>query len=243
MEYAEHGNLRNYLNNNPNLNWYNKIDILYNIAKGLEEIHKNELIHRDVHVGNVVILSKLPCITDMGLCKPANYKEIKDTKNKIYGVLSYVAPEILRKQPYTQTSDIYSFGIIMYEVISELPPYHDKEHDVNLAINICQGLRPRFNIKVPQLILHLIKRCLDANPLNRPTAKEIKEILSIWKLEIYSNDQTELIKQIEEAEEINDTLPALTRLSRLINFSNLPEPKNYDNYYEQYDNIMGYSGI
>jgi len=75
MEYAEHGNLKNYLNKNLKLNWYNKIDILYNIAKGLEEIHKNELIHRDLHAGNVVILGKLPCITDMGLCKPAKSKK------------------------------------------------------------------------------------------------------------------------------------------------------------------------
>ncbi len=90
----------------------------------------------------------------------------------------------------------------------ELPPYHDVAHNNHLVINICQGLRPRFNIKVPQLILHLIKRCLDANPQNRLTAKEIKEILATWKLEVYKNDQTELIEQIEEAEEINNNLPA-----------------------------------
>src|SRR6266496_5374700 len=99
------------------------------------------------------------------------------SNNKIYGVLPYIAPEILRGQNYTKASDIYSFGIIMYEVISGLPPYHDVSHDINLAIKICQGLRPKLNIKVPQLIVHLIKRCLDANPLNRPTAKEIRKIL------------------------------------------------------------------
>jgi hypothetical protein len=63
----------------------------------------------------------------------------------------------------------------MYEVISGLPPYHDVCHDRNLAIKICQGLRPRFHIKVPQLIVRLIKRCLDANPLNRQTANEIRD--------------------------------------------------------------------
>ena len=50
----------------------------------------------------------------------------------------------------------------------------------NLATKICLGFRPRFNIKVPQLIVHLIKRCLDANPLNRPTAKELHDILWSW---------------------------------------------------------------
>ena len=63
-------------------------------------------------------------------------------------ILPYVAPEILRGQNYTKAADIYSFGIIMYEVFSGLPPYHDVSHDDRLAIKICKGLKPRFNIKV-----------------------------------------------------------------------------------------------
>ena len=81
----------------------------------------------------------------MGLCKPAD----DESKNNTYGVLPYIAPEILRGQNYTKAADIYSFGIIMYEVISGLPPYHDISHDNSLAIKICQGFRSRFNIKVP----------------------------------------------------------------------------------------------
>ena len=142
----------------------------------------------------------------------------------------------------------------MYEVISGLPPYHNVSHNENLAIKICQGLRPRFNIKVPQLIAHLIKRCLDANP-NRPTAKEIKEIIEKWQFE----PTEELQRQIKEAEETNINLQTssipLASLSykthsgaiytsRLLNFNNLPEPKNSDDYYKQYDNIISeeYSG-
>jgi serine/threonine protein kinase len=143
----------------------------------------------------------------------------------------------------------------MYEVISGLPPYHDISHDKNLAIKICQGLRPRFHIKVPQLIVHLIKRCLDANPLNRPTAKEIEEIFYLWWNMF--NSQAELQKQIREADEINKKLStsssvpstslalsyethseAIYYTSRLLDFNNLPEPKNSDDYYERYDNII-----
>ncbi|POG67718.1 hypothetical protein GLOIN_2v1644661, partial [Rhizophagus irregularis DAOM 181602=DAOM 197198] len=145
----------------------------------------------------------------------------------------------------------------MYEVISGLPPYHDVSHDKNLAIKICQGLRPRFNIKVPQLIVNLIKRCLDANPLNRPTANEVKKVLGQWQkesLKLEYKQDTELQKEIREAEEINNNLPTssipLTNLSyethseavytsRLLNFNNLPELKNSDDYYdEQNDNII-----
>ncbi|RIA87166.1 kinase-like domain-containing protein, partial [Glomus cerebriforme] len=175
LHYAVHGSLRNYLDKcYDKLSWHSKIYYLNWIADGLNKIHKNELIHRDLHIGNILytdFLGGLACITDMGLCKPVNYDALE--KKSVYGVLSYIAPEVLRGQNYTKASDIYSFGIIMYEMISGLPPYHDVSHDENLAMKICQGLRPRFNIKVPQLIVHLIKRCLDANQLNRPTVQEV----------------------------------------------------------------------
>jgi serine/threonine protein kinase len=260
LNYAENGSLRNYLDVNYNeLSWNKKINYLHSIAHGLKDIHEKGLIHRDLHIGNILRLKNLTCITDVGLCKPADYNASENTKNKIYGVLPYIAPEILRGQIYTKAADIYSFGIIMYEVISGLPPYHNISHDNNLAIKICKGLRPKFNIEVPQLIVHLIKECLDANPLNRPKAKEIKKTLSQWYRDsedsnkyFYINMDAEIRKQIKEAEIINE-LPACSAIStisyeihseaiytsRLLDFSNLPEPKNSDDYYEEKDNIIG----
>ncbi|GES73236.1 kinase-like domain-containing protein [Rhizophagus clarus] len=64
--------------------------------------------------------------------------------------------------------------------MNELPPYYDTSHDDFLALSICEWLRPRFNMKVPQLILDLIKRCLDANPLNRPNAMHLSKIIHNW---------------------------------------------------------------
>src|SRR5438045_6756315 len=129
----------------------------------------------------------------MGLCRPADYNKLENTnKINVYRVLPYIAPEILRGQNYTKAADVYSFGIIMYEVFSGLPPYHDVSHDKNLAMKICLGFRPRFNIKVPQLIVHLIKSCLDANPLNRPTANEVRGILHPWNKDF--DKHTELKK-------------------------------------------------
>ncbi|EXX67155.1 Ypk2p [Rhizophagus irregularis DAOM 197198w] len=153
LSYAENGSLRNDLDRNYyELTWEAKLKYLLHITLGLQSIHENELIHRDLHIGNILSFGNKSfenqvMVTGMGLCKPAI---LENTKNSIYGVLPYVAPEVLRGQNYTKAADIYSFGIIMYEVISGLPPYHDVSHDKNLAIKICQGLRPRFsNIKVP----------------------------------------------------------------------------------------------
>ncbi|GES87494.1 kinase-like domain-containing protein [Rhizophagus clarus] len=250
MDYAKNGSLRNYLNKNYNkLNWNYKLGYLQYLAFGLEHIHKNDLIHRDLHSGNVLVLSYAK-ITDLGLCKPADYTASENTKNNVYGILPYVAPEILRGQSYTKASDVYSIGILMYEIISGLPPYHDKNHNEDLAIKICKGLRPRFNINVPQSIVYLNKRCLDADPLNRPTIEEIKVIMNQWR---YGPNE-ELQRQIKVAEEINNNLPTdipSTNLgisyethsgaiykSRLLNYYSLPEPKNSDDYYKQNDNII-----
>ncbi|GET02553.1 kinase-like domain-containing protein [Rhizophagus clarus] len=256
MEYANDGSLREYLKTNFNkLNWESKITYLYDIITGLKFIHDNYLIHRDLHIGNILKLKYKVAITDMGLCKPTISNA---RKNNIYGVLPYIAPEILRGQTYTSAADIYSFGMIMYEIISGLPPFHDVGHDNYLAIKICRGLRPRFNIKVPQLIVSLIKRCLDASPSNRPKVKEISKILREWIYELnesYKFGQTELKRQIKEADIINnnssnnripstslglsyETHSEAVYTSRLLDFDDLPEPKNLDDYSEHNENII-----
>ncbi|GET04888.1 kinase-like domain-containing protein [Rhizophagus clarus] len=254
LDYAKDGSLRNYLNKKySQLSWHKRIVHLHDIIIGLELIHEKGLIHRDLHVGNILKLKYYIAITDMGLCKPVKHITSENAENNVYGVLPYVAPEILRGQNYNEAADIYSFGIIMYEVISGLPPYHNLSHNDILAVKICQGLRPRFNIKVPQLIVYLIKRCLDANPINRPTAREIKDTLFKWKNE--PAEFSKMLAQIKEENNIynklsNNGITAISlRLtykihseaiytSRLLNFNNLPVPKNSSDYYEQNDNII-----
>jgi serine/threonine protein kinase len=76
---------------------------------GLKRIHQKGLIHKDFHSGNILTDSGDSLITDLGLCRPANYKK---EEGKIFGVLPYIAPEVLKGKPYSQASDIYSFGIV-----------------------------------------------------------------------------------------------------------------------------------
>ncbi|GBB97328.1 hypothetical protein RclHR1_02970003 [Rhizophagus clarus] len=253
MPYAQNGSLRQYLNNNFNsTRWVEKVNILRKTAGGLNNIHKEGLIHRDFHCGNILNSLGHIRITDLGLCQPANAKPSQDEYKKIYGVLPYVAPEILRGKEYTKESDIYGFGIIAHEVCTGLPPYHDIAHDELLAINICQGLRPKSDYKIPQLILDIIKQCWDADPSKRPKAIELYEKLSgLYRNLVYPSSHPsshpsskhELVKQIKEADKINEKLTTISSLytsttlsyvtnsqalytSRLLDFKYLPEPKN-----------------
>ncbi|POG63371.1 kinase-like domain-containing protein, partial [Rhizophagus irregularis DAOM 181602=DAOM 197198] len=232
MRYADNGSLRQYLNNNFKLmKWKDKLDILGRIASGLLNIHEKGLIHRDFHCGNILIgHSLITFITDLGLCRPANVSPSKD--QEIYGVLPYVAPEVIKRKKYTQESDIYSFGIIAYEVCTGNYPYHDMTRDTNLAISICGGHRPESNYKIPQLILNIIKQCWDTDPLKRPKAKEINDLLEDY-YGSYGVGEYEINKQIEEADRNNENLPppllnpgTNPQASKLLDFKNLLEQKN-----------------
>jgi len=107
MDYIKNGDLRKYLTNYyKKLDFHNKLGQLYNLAKGLNNVHRQGLIHRDFHPGNILISNSEVClITDLGLCRPVDET---DKEEKIYGVLPYVAPEVLQTKVYTQATDIYS---------------------------------------------------------------------------------------------------------------------------------------
>src|SRR5690349_1471486 len=116
MNFAENGNLRNYLNKNyGNIPWERKLNLLVEISKGLNEIHEKGLSHRNFHSGNVVISKDFNVYTtDLGLNKPANV----GSNDKIFGVIPYMAPEVFKKGYYGQKSDIYSFGMLIYEILT-----------------------------------------------------------------------------------------------------------------------------
>ncbi|CAB4420322.1 unnamed protein product [Rhizophagus irregularis] len=209
--------------------WEKKLFDLQGIAYGLIKIHNEGLIHHDFHCGNILSnFNDEAYITDLGLCQPANVKSSQNTQNnnkKIYGVLPYVAPEVLRGNEYTQKSDIYGFGIIAYEICTGFPPYHDIAHDEFLAMKICQGLRPKSNYKIPQLIVDIINQCWDADPLKRPDANELPKLILKLLNDIRDNKVDSVIYgQVEEADEVNKKSSSTVQLPL-----SSTKPKNANN--------------
>ncbi|POG80537.1 kinase-like domain-containing protein, partial [Rhizophagus irregularis DAOM 181602=DAOM 197198] len=118
MSYAKKGSLRKCLSDIIKFKWQDKLQLLKKIILGLKVIHESNLTHGDLHDGNILMSDNHNelFIIDLGLCKPVN--DSQDSDNEIYGVLPYMAPEILRYNPYTPASDIYSFSMIMWEFTS-----------------------------------------------------------------------------------------------------------------------------
>jgi serine/threonine protein kinase len=155
------------------------------------------LIHRDFHTGNILfdkIDDNTVYISDMGLCGEIGNED----KTKVYGNMPYVAPEVLRGNPYTQAADIYSFGMIMYFVATGRQPFNDCEHDHLLTLDICKGIRPEINEpEAPKCYIDLMKMCWDSNPENRPNITELRDSF----LSIITESS-----EIEEAENYRNSL-------------------------------------
>jgi len=104
MDYMEDGCLCNYLAKEfKNLKWKNKIGILADIINGLKVIHEQSIIHHDLHSGNI-LQAYFSYIADLGLS--ISVDQSSTSKNNIYGVLPYIAPEVLNSEPYTLASDV-----------------------------------------------------------------------------------------------------------------------------------------
>jgi len=109
-EFAVFGNLRNYLNRNELP--FEKVKLAYQISLAIEYIHNKGYIHRDLKPENILITSSdVAKVADFGVSKPLmihNYT--------FAGTETYMAPEILKSMKYSQSADMYSFGIILYEI-------------------------------------------------------------------------------------------------------------------------------
>jgi serine/threonine protein kinase len=182
MSYAKKGSLRKCLSDIVDFKWEEKLELLKKIILGLKVIHGSNLTHGDFHDGNILVSENYNelFIIDLGLCKPINDLQDSDNNNEIYGVLPYMAPEILRRDLYTPASDIYSLSMIMWEFTSGNPPFNYEEYDHHLVLSICEGKRPEIIKNTPKCYIDLMKKCWDSDPSNRPTIIMLENIISQW---------------------------------------------------------------
>jgi serine/threonine protein kinase len=188
--YFESGDLAHCITNDFfNISWKMKLQTLYSMISGLVNLHKANIIHKDYHSGNIfyTITNKhiLAVTGDFGISKSA-IGSSDDDDGEVYGIIPYVAPEVLLGKKYTKASDIYSFGMIMWELMTGRRPFWDKNHETDLIIEICDGFRPPIVTNAPEGYIELMQKCWHSDPNERPNAKYIWD--KFWNELHYSEE-------------------------------------------------------
>jgi serine/threonine protein kinase len=177
MAYAPMGSLRNNLYSVAQTSWKDKLKLIICVASDLKIIHSQNIIHRDLHSGNILLYNLYSAyIADLGLSVSTSTES-----EGVCGILPYIAPEVFYGNPYTLKSDIYSFGIVMWEISSGKAVPFNYESMVQFQVQVNDGLRPIITEDTPQCYIDLMKRCWDGNPNNRPLAEEICEVFEEWQ--------------------------------------------------------------
>ena len=180
LEYCKHKSLWNLLHNKKiNLSWEERRRIALGIAQGMSYLHNFPIpvLHRDLKSLNILIDEGLvPKIADFGWTR---LKSKKMTKK--IGTFQWMAPEVLTSQDYTEKADVFSFGIILWEIASRKPPYKNIS-GISVATRVVSNnLRPPIDTSFPKEIIGLMTSCWDKNPSNRPSFPEIIQILNSIK--------------------------------------------------------------
>ena len=169
MEYLEGETLKTLIKRRGALTLTEVIDIMLQLTSGLACAHESYIIHRDIKPQNVVILEDGTVkITDFGIAMALNSNELTQT-NSVMGSVHYLPPEQANGSGATIQSDIYSAGILMYELLTGKIPFKG-ENAVEIAIKHMKEPIPsvvEFNPEIPQSVENVILKACAKNPKNR----------------------------------------------------------------------------
>ena len=220
MEYIEGKNLKDLLKKRGKLTVSEVVDIMSQIADGLSVAHDSYIIHRDIKPQNIMILENgLIKITDFGIAMALNATQLTQT-NSVMGSVHYLPPEQASGKGSTLKSDIYSMGILMYELLTGKLPYRG-DNAVEIALKHLKEPLPSIKDEIddiPQSVENVILKSAAKNPKNRYNdAREMYEDLKTvlddsrkdeekieYQYPELDNENKKFSKQIEKAVNMED---------------------------------------
>ena len=169
MEYVEGKTLKQLLKKRGSLTITEVIDIMSQITDGMAHAHDSYIIHRDIKPQNIMILENgMIKITDFGIAMALNSTQLTQT-NSVMGSVHYLPPEQAAGKGCTIKSDIYSMGILMYELLTGSVPFKG-DNAVEIALKQLKEPIPSIRKKLPELpqsVENIIIKATAKNPMNR----------------------------------------------------------------------------
>ncbi|PKC04131.1 kinase-like protein [Rhizophagus irregularis] len=178
---------RDYLKKKfTSMKWKDKTQMALDIACGLKFLHFKEIIHRDLHSKNILVNNGKLLIADLGLSKKlaeATTNSLANTR----GMIEYTEPQCFKSLRYKKNkkSDIYSLGVLLWEISSGRPPFSECERSL-LRDHIKDGNREEPTEDTPLKYQQLYQKCWESEPNSRPDIEEVYETLSQLKTEDFS---------------------------------------------------------
>lgn len=164
MEYVEGMTLKEYIKKNGKLSVEESVKIAINIAEGLEQAHAMGIVHCDIKPHNIMITpTGMIKVTDFGIARAINSSETLMYTTSVMGSAHYLSPEQASGKPINGATDMYSLGVVLYEMLTGRVPY-EGDSPISVALkHVNETLIPpsRYNPNIPPLLEAAVMKALE----------------------------------------------------------------------------------
>ena len=214
MEYVEGTTLSSVLDKNKRVNISDALYIGSQVSAALHEAHENNLVHRDIKPGNIMItpVGKIK-VTDFGIVSIQDEDSDITKSGTILGTANYISPEQAQGLPVSKQSDLYSLGVVLYELISGKTPF-DGDTPISIATkHLTEKPKPISELinDIPTGVEKIVLKLLNKKQINRyKSAEDLRAALNQQKSYLQLNKTKEnLISLTNPRVKLRFTLPAL----------------------------------
>lgn len=240
MEYIDGITLKDYIDSERVLNWKDAVHFIIQILRALQTAHNRGIVHRDIKPQNIMLLNDGTIkVMDFGIAKFAREESMTATDQAI-GTVHYISPEQARGDVTDEKSDIYSVGVMFYEMLTGQKPF-DTDNPISIAVMHMQNVarRPRdINPNIPSGLEEIIMHAMEKDAEVRyQTATDMIQDIEAFKgnnqiVFGYYRVPAQQQRQYAPAPQ-REAVPPVSRSQRQL------EPQ-YDDYEDEYDDYDDY---
>lgn len=177
-EFMARGTLFDVLHQSQmRVTWPMRKKFALDTCKGMRYLHASKLLHRDLKSSNLMLDKDFNCkVGDFGLTRISRGAAAVQMTGQC-GTFQYMAVEVLANKPYSEKADVFSFGILLWEMVARKLPYFGMQPmQVGIAV-LQQGMRPPIPPKCPAPLVKLMRACWDSDPNRRPSFEQLVQAL------------------------------------------------------------------